>query len=65
MLTPSVTLGQLEEETSHTSAVNVKRTWANYGLGRTGRRRRQGEEFLYQAVQVRNVWLAMGDIFVN
>ena len=44
MLTPSVTLGQLEEESSHT---------------------RQGEEFLYQAVQVKNVWLAMGDIFVN
>ena len=60
MLTPSVTLGQLEEESSHTSAVNVKRTWADYGLGR-----RQGEEFLYQAVQVKNVWLAMGDIFVN
>ena len=32
---------------------------------RAGRRRRQGEEFLYQAVQVKNVWLAMGDIFVN
>ena len=25
----------------------------------------QGEEFLYQAVQVKNIWIPMGDIFAN
>ncbi|XP_076053530.1 aldehyde dehydrogenase family 16 member A1-like isoform X2 [Oratosquilla oratoria] len=51
----------------HTSAVNVKRTWVNYGKTRDwlNKQQSQGEEFLYQAVQVKNVWLTMGDIFAN
>ena len=51
----------------HTSAVNVKRTWVNYGHPRDWMAKEQGqsEEFLYQSVQVKNVWLTMGDIFAN
>jgi len=51
----------------HTSAVNVKRTWVNYGEQREWRdaAQGQGEEFLYHSTQVKNVWLTMGDIFAN
>ena len=51
----------------HTSAVNVKRTWVDHGVGRDWleESQGQGEEFLYQATQVKNVWLTMGDIFAN
>eukprot|EP00092_Neocalanus_flemingeri_P006854 GFUD01007399.1.p1 GENE.GFUD01007399.1~~GFUD01007399.1.p1 ORF type:complete len:820 (-),score=223.40 GFUD01007399.1:85-2544(-) len=51
----------------HTSAVNVKRTWVDYGVGRdwTDDKQGRGEEFLYHATQVKNVWLTMGDIFAN
>jgi len=51
----------------YTSAVNVKRTWVDYGIGRdwTDEKQGRGEEFLYQATQVKNVWLTMGDIFAN
>lgn len=51
----------------YTSAVNVKRTWVNYGQPRDWMddAQGQGEEFLYQCVQVKNVWLTMGDIFAN
>ncbi|XP_063869013.1 aldehyde dehydrogenase family 16 member A1-like isoform X1 [Scylla paramamosain] len=51
----------------HTSAVNVKRTWVNYGLQRDwfSREEGEGEEFLYHATQVKNIWLTMGDIFAN
>merc|ERR1711881_257099 len=51
----------------HASAVNVKRTWCNYGLSRDWKdpAQGQGEEFLYHATQVKNVWLTMGDIFAN
>ena len=51
----------------HTSAVNVKRTWVNYGQPRDWMNKEQGqsEEFLYHSVQVKNVWLTMGDIFAN
>nr|XP_022292443.1 aldehyde dehydrogenase family 16 member A1-like [Crassostrea virginica] len=50
-----------------TSAENVKRTWVNYGLERdwTDPEQGQGEEFLYQSVQVKNIWIPMGDIFAN
>lgn len=49
------------------SAENVKRTWVNYGLERdwTDPEQGQGEEFLYQSVQVKNIWIPMGDIFAN
>ncbi|XP_063608921.1 aldehyde dehydrogenase family 16 member A1-like [Penaeus indicus] len=51
----------------HTSAVNVKRTWVNYGTKRDwfDAEQGQGEEFLYHAVQAKNIWLTMGDIFAN
>ncbi|KAG7173776.1 Aldehyde dehydrogenase family 16 member A1-like [Homarus americanus] len=51
----------------HTSAVNLKRTWVNYGLDRKwlDAHEGEGEEFLYQATQVKNIWLTMGDIFAN
>jgi len=51
----------------HASAVNVKRTWVDYGVSRDWQNEEQGqgEEFLYHATQVKNVWLTMGDIFAN
>ncbi|ROT78477.1 hypothetical protein C7M84_002802 [Penaeus vannamei] len=51
----------------HTSAVNVKRTWVNYGMKRDwfDSEQGQGEEFLYHSVQAKNIWLTMGDIFAN
>jgi len=51
----------------HTSAVNVKRTWVNYGVQRDwfDSQEGSGEEFLYHATQVKNVWLTMGEIFAN
>ncbi|XP_052089947.1 aldehyde dehydrogenase family 16 member A1-like [Mytilus californianus] len=49
------------------SAENVKRTWVNYGLARdwTDPEQGQGEEFLYQSIQCKNIWIPMGDIFAN
>ena len=49
------------------SAVNVKRTWVDHGVSRDWKKEEQGqgEEFLYHATQVKNVWLTMGDIFAN
>ncbi|CAC5358940.1 ALDH [Mytilus coruscus] len=40
------------------SAENVKRTWVNYGLARdwTDQEQGQGEEFLYQSIQWRDVF---------
>ncbi|KAK3865452.1 hypothetical protein Pcinc_028942 [Petrolisthes cinctipes] len=51
----------------HTSAVNLKRTWVNYGQQRNWADQDEGagQEFLYQATQVKNVWLTAGDIFAN
>nr|XP_053647103.1 aldehyde dehydrogenase family 16 member A1-like isoform X1 [Cherax quadricarinatus] len=51
----------------YTSAVNIKRTWVNYGLDRnwSDPQEGQGEEFLYNATQAKNIWLTMGDIFAN
>jgi len=49
------------------SADNVKRTWVDYGLGRDWASDRQGagDELLYHATQVKNVWIPMGDIYAN
>ena len=49
------------------SCRNVKRSWVNYGLPRdwTSLEQGQGEEFLYQATEVKNIWLPMGEIFAN
>ena len=51
----------------YVSAENVKRTWVNYGIGRdwTNPEQGQGEEFLYHSVQVKNIWIPMGDIYAN
>jgi aldehyde dehydrogenase (NAD+) len=45
------------------SAVNMKRTWANYGKSRNWRDREQGEgqEFLREATQVKNIWVPAGE----
>jgi len=39
----------------------------NYGLSRNwlDPAQGQGEEFLYHATQVKNIWIPMGDIFAN
>ncbi|CAH1799054.1 unnamed protein product [Owenia fusiformis] len=51
----------------YTSAENVKRTWVNYGIPRdwANPEQGQGEEFLYQSIQCKNIWIPMGDIFAN
>lgn len=55
------------EFVEYTSAVNVKRTWVDYGLERNwlDAHEGQGEEFLYHATQAKNIWLTMGDIYAN
>lgn len=49
------------------SAENVKRTWVNYGYDRDWEDPEQGhgEEFLYHSIQVKNIWIPMGDVFAN
>ncbi|CAH3189699.1 unnamed protein product, partial [Porites lobata] len=49
------------------SAVNVKRTFVNYGQTRDwlDNSQGQGEEFLFHSTECKNVWLPMGDIFAN
>lgn len=51
----------------HTSAENLKRTWVNYGKSRdwADPAQGQGEEFLYNSCQVKNIWMPMGDIYAN
>ncbi|XP_077999867.1 aldehyde dehydrogenase family 16 member A1-like [Glandiceps talaboti] len=50
-----------------TSAENVKRTWVNYGKARDwlAKEQGQGEEFLYHAIQHKNIWIPMGETFAN
>lgn len=49
------------------SAVNVKRTFVNYGQSRDWFDNAQGhgEEFLFHSTECKNIWLPMGDIFAN
>ncbi|XP_014677869.1 PREDICTED: aldehyde dehydrogenase-like isoform X2 [Priapulus caudatus] len=49
------------------SAENLKRTWVSYGETRdwSNPAQGQGEEFLYHACQVKNIWVPMGDVFAN
>ncbi|XP_057312854.1 aldehyde dehydrogenase family 16 member A1-like [Hydractinia symbiolongicarpus] len=51
----------------HTSAVNIKRVWVNYGQSRDWYDRQQGcgEEFLIKAVECKSVWIPMGHVFAN
>ncbi|MBZ0295037.1 MAG: aldehyde dehydrogenase family protein, partial [Anaerolineae bacterium] len=50
-------------EIEYRSASNMKRTWVNYGQSRDWLNREQGEgeEFLYEAVQVKNIWVPAGE----
>eukprot|EP00800_Vazella_pourtalesii_P016613 TRINITY_DN4830_c1_g1_i1.p1 TRINITY_DN4830_c1_g1~~TRINITY_DN4830_c1_g1_i1.p1 ORF type:complete len:684 (+),score=167.23 TRINITY_DN4830_c1_g1_i1:35-2053(+) len=49
------------------SVNNVKRTWVNYGVTRDWMDPEQGEgeEFLIQSTEVKNIWIPMGEIFAN
>ncbi|EDQ87309.1 uncharacterized protein MONBRDRAFT_27371, partial [Monosiga brevicollis MX1] len=49
------------------AAENIKRTWVNYGQSRDWADPVQGagEEFLYNAVECKNIWMPMGTIFAN
>ena len=49
------------------SSCNVKRTWVNYGMERRWKEaaQGQGEEFLLQATEVKNIWIPMGETFSN
>lgn len=46
----------------HTAAVNVKRTFVNYGDQRDWYSEEEGagKEFLYQSIQVKNIWIPAG-----
>merc|ERR1719253_2454850 len=49
------------------SAGNCKRTWCDYGGERnwSDDAQGQGDEFLYQAIEVKNIWLPIGETFAN
>jgi len=51
----------------HTSAVNIKRVWVNYGATRDWYQKDQGEgeEFLIRSVECKSVWIPMGHTFAN
>jgi aldehyde dehydrogenase (NAD+) len=44
------------------AAVNMKRTWVNYGLARdwTSHEEGEGHEFLHESSQVKNIWVPSG-----
>jgi aldehyde dehydrogenase (NAD+) len=50
-------------EVERLSAGNMKRTWVDHGRGRdwTDARQAEGEEFLEQATQVKNIWVPYGE----
>ena len=50
-------------EVERLSAGNMKRTWVDYGRGRdwTDATMGEGEEFLEQATQVKNIWVPYGE----
>jgi aldehyde dehydrogenase (NAD+) len=45
------------------SAGNMKRTWVSYGRSRDwlAREQGEGEEFLREATQVKNIWIPYGE----
>ncbi len=47
----------------HLSAANMKRTWVSYGESRdwVSVEQGQGEEFLHEAIQVKNIWVPTGE----
>ena len=44
------------------SATNMKRTWVSYGIDRnwSDAEQSEGEEFLHESVQVKNIWIPTG-----
>ncbi|HEX6106558.1 MAG TPA: hypothetical protein VFZ26_13315, partial [Gemmatimonadales bacterium] len=50
-------------EVERLSAGNMKRTWVDYGRDRdwSDPRAGEGEEFLEQATQVKNIWVPYGE----
>jgi aldehyde dehydrogenase (NAD+) len=50
-------------EVERLSAGNLKRTWVNHGLARDwyDARQGEGEEFLREATQVKNIWVPYGE----
>jgi aldehyde dehydrogenase (NAD+) len=50
-------------EIERLAAGNMKRSWVDYGLGRDwgDLQRGEGEEFLEQATQVKNIWVPYGE----
>jgi len=50
-------------EVEKLSAGNMKRTWVDYGHPRdwSDPARAEGEEFLEQATQVKNIWVPYGE----
>ena len=50
-------------EVERLSSGNMKRTWVDYGKHRnwTDTRAGEGEEFLEQATQVKNIWVPYGE----
>jgi aldehyde dehydrogenase (NAD+) len=50
-------------EVERLSTGNMKRTWVDYGVGRTwgDPMHGEGEEFLEQATQVKNIWVPYGE----
>lgn len=59
--------GSTSKYVEYASADNLKRTWVNNGVPRNWMSDIEGcgEEFLYHANQVKNIWIPMGDIFAN
>jgi aldehyde dehydrogenase (NAD+) len=54
---------QGSEEVERLSAGNMKRTWVNYGKSRDwlDGSDGEGEEFLRQATQIKNIWIPYGE----
>ncbi|MEZ4510564.1 MAG: aldehyde dehydrogenase family protein [Chloroflexota bacterium] len=50
-------------QVEYASASNMKRTWVNYGRSPDwwSREQGEGEQFLRQATQVKNIWVPMGE----
>ncbi len=50
-------------EVEYRSAVNMKRTWVGYGIARdwTDPEQSEGEDFLHEATQVKNIWVPSGE----
>jgi aldehyde dehydrogenase (NAD+) len=50
-------------EVEHASTGNLKRTWVNHGMTRDwlDKAQGQGEQFLREAIQIKNVWVPYGE----